>query len=64
MIPDRTSIRSNSGQERMNSLDALFEQNPMTRSTPARFSCGAFALVLEAPPDFPVGCFGFLLSWR
>ena len=36
MIPDRTSIRSNSGHERMNSSYSSSVQKPMTRSTPAR----------------------------
>ena len=36
MIPLRTSIRSNSGQERRNSWYSSSEQKPMTRSTPAR----------------------------
>ena len=36
MIPERRSIRSNSGQERMNSSYSRSVQNPITRSTPAR----------------------------
>ena len=36
MIPERTSIRSNSGHERMNSWYCASVQKPMTRSTPAR----------------------------
>ena len=36
MIPERTSIRSNSGAERKNSLYSSSVQNPITRSTPAR----------------------------
>src|SRR6266516_336220 len=36
MIPDRTSMRSNSGQERRNSWYSSSVQKPMTRSTPAR----------------------------
>jgi hypothetical protein len=36
MIPLRTSIRSNSGQERSNSWYSSSEQKPITRSTPAR----------------------------
>ena len=36
MIPERTSIRSNSGQERRNSRYSSSVQKPMTRSTPAR----------------------------
>ena len=35
-IPDRTSIRSNSGHERMNSWYSSSVQKPITRSTPAR----------------------------
>ncbi len=35
-IPERTSMRSNSGQERMNSRYSSSVQKPMTRSTPAR----------------------------
>jgi len=35
-IPDRTSIRSNSGACRMNSRYSEGVQNPITRSTPAR----------------------------
>src|SRR6476660_3891241 len=36
MIPDRTSIRSNSGHARRNSWYSSSVQKPMTRSTPAR----------------------------
>ena len=36
LMPERTSIRSNSGQERMNSSYSSSVQNPITRSTPAR----------------------------
>ena len=36
MMPERTSIRSNSGQERRNSVYSSWVQNPMTYSTPAR----------------------------
>src|ERR687893_2954824 len=36
MIPERTSIRPNSGQARRNSWYSPSVQNPMTRSTPAR----------------------------
>ena len=36
MMPERTSIRSNSGQERRNSVYSSCVQNPMTCSTPAR----------------------------
>ena len=36
MIPERTSMRSNSGQERMNSWYSSSVQKPITRSTPAR----------------------------
>src|ERR1700690_185540 len=36
MIPDRTSMRSNSGQECMNSKYSFSVQNPITCSTPAR----------------------------
>src|SRR4029079_9204112 len=36
MIPERTSIRSNSGTERRNSLYSSSLQKPITRSTPAR----------------------------
>ena len=36
MMPERTSIRSNSGHERMNSAYSSSVQKPMTRSTPAR----------------------------
>ena len=35
-MPLRTSIRSNSGQERKNSASSSSVQKPMTRSTPAR----------------------------
>ena len=35
-IPERRSIRSNSGQERRNSWYSSFVQKPITRSTPAR----------------------------
>ena len=35
-IPERTSIRSNSGHERMNSSYSASVQNFITRSTPAR----------------------------
>ncbi len=36
MIPERTSMRSNSGQERRNSRYSSSVQNPITRSTSAR----------------------------
>src|SRR4029453_1247834 len=36
MIPERMSIRSNSGQDRRNSRYSSSVQNPITRSTPAR----------------------------
>ena len=36
LMPERTSIRSNSGQERRNSWYSSSVQNPITRSTPAR----------------------------
>src|SRR5919206_3792527 len=36
MIPERTNILSNSGQDRMNSQYSSSVQNPITRSTPAR----------------------------
>jgi len=36
MILERTSIRSNSGQERRNSMYSSSVQKPITRSTPAR----------------------------
>ena len=36
MIPERTSIRSNSGQERRNSRYSASVQNPITFSTPDR----------------------------
>src|SRR5215208_2478182 len=36
MTPERTSIRSNSGTERRNSLYSSSLQKPITRSTPAR----------------------------
>ena len=36
MIPERTSMRSNSGQVRMNSRYSSSVQKPITRSTPAR----------------------------
>src|SRR5208283_778622 len=36
MIPERTSMRSNSGQLCRNSMYSLSVQNPITRSTPAR----------------------------
>ena len=36
MIPERTSMRSNSGHARMNSLYSSSVQKPITRSTPAR----------------------------
>ena len=36
MIPDRIIIRSNSGQDRINSRYSSSEQNRITRSTPAR----------------------------
>ena len=36
MMPERTSIRSNSGQERRNSAYSSSVQKPITRSTPAR----------------------------
>src|SRR4030042_2857822 len=36
MIPERTSIRSNSGTERRNSAYSSSVQKPITRSTPAR----------------------------
>src|SRR5580692_6235661 len=35
-MPDRISIRSNSGHERRNSWSSSSVQNPITRSTPAR----------------------------
>ena len=35
-MPDRTSIRSNSGQVRRKSAYSSSVQKPMTRSTPAR----------------------------
>ena len=35
-MPERTSISSNSGQERRNSWYSSSLQKPMTRSTPAR----------------------------
>ncbi len=35
-IPERTSMRSNSGQERRKSSYSSSVQNPITRSTPAR----------------------------
>jgi hypothetical protein len=36
MIPERTSMRSNSGTERKNSSTSASLQKPITRSTPAR----------------------------
>ncbi len=36
MIPERRSMRSNSGQARRNSRYSSSVQKPMTRSTPAR----------------------------
>ena len=36
MIPERTSMRSNSGQARRNSSYSSSVQKPITRSTPAR----------------------------
>ena len=35
-MPDRTSMRSNSGTVRKNSALSVSEQNPITRPTPAR----------------------------
>ncbi len=35
-MPERTSMRSNSGTERKNSSYSSSEQKPITRSTPAR----------------------------
>src|SRR4029079_18488652 len=36
MVPERTSISSDNGHERRNSLYSASVQKPMTRSTPAR----------------------------
>ena len=36
MIPERVSMRSNSGTERKNSSTSCGVQKPITRSTPAR----------------------------
>ncbi len=36
LMPERTSIRSNSGTVRKNSSYSSSEQKPITRSTPAR----------------------------
>jgi hypothetical protein len=36
LMPERTSMRSNSGTERKNSSYSSSEQKPITRSTPAR----------------------------